>query len=195
MVVILIVVFAYVLYFIFNLVSKYAGISAGTIVLKATDKIDLLNVSSISLIISKVEVHRAAEGEAIVDVNETLETNETDTEGWITVLNESKSLDLIKIKGVEEFLGEKILLTGKYTQIRLEISDGSITFYPSNTSTATYKLKIPSKKFKLVRGFTIEPNKTTTLVFDFDAEKSIVERDSNIGPEYILKPVIQLIVK
>lgn len=187
---VLIVVVAYFLYFIFTIVSKYGGISAGTLVLKVTDKINLTDVSSIMLAIDKVEVHRAEEGEAIVDINETMETNETSSEGWITVVNETKSFDLLKIRGVEEFLGERVLLTGKYTQIRLEVGGGTIT-----VGDITYRLIVPSKKFKLVRGFTIEPNKTTTLVFDFDAAESIVKAGSPTRPEYILKPVIRLIVK
>jgi hypothetical protein len=176
--------------------SKYSAISVGTLVLKVTDKINLTEVSAVNLVISKVEVHKAVEGETLTETGEVIETNETDLTGWETVVNESKSFNLIEIRGVEEFLGERTLLTGRYTQIRLEITDGDIII-----NGTTYKLIIPSKKFKLVRSFTIEPNKTTTLVFDFDVGESIVKTGVPPRPllppkpQYILKPVIKLIIR
>jgi len=101
-------------------------------------------------------------------------------------VNESKSFNLIEITGVEEFLGEKVLSSGRYTQIRLEISNATITIEDEQ-----HELKIPSKKFKLIRSFTIEANKTTELVLDFDASDSVVKA----GQKYILKPVIKVIEK
>lgn len=162
------------------------AVGQGTLVLKITDKIELTNVTSIDITISKVEVHKAGIDETVNETNETIETNETTTAGWETVVDENKSFDLIAITGVEEFLGEKTLPTGKYTQIRLEISDAKIT-----VEDTQHDLKIPSKKFKLIHPFDIEVNKTTTLVLDFDASKSVVKA----GQKYILKPVIKIIEK
>ena len=164
----------------------YPAVGQGTLVLKITDKIELTNVTSIDITIDKVEVHKAEIGQAVNETNETIETNETTTAGWETVVDESKSFNLIEIIGVEEFLGEKTLSTGKYTQIRLEISDAKIT-----VEDTQHDLKIPSKKIKLIHPFTIEANKTTTLVLDFDASESVVKA----GPQYILKPVIKVIEK
>ncbi len=164
----------------------YPAVGQGTLVLKITDKVDLTNVSSIDITIDKVEVYKAVIGEIVNETNETIETNETTTAGWETVVNESKSFDLIEITGVEEFLGEKTLTAGRYTQIRLEISDAKITI-----EDIQHDLKIPSKKIKLIHPFTIEANKTTTLVLDFDASESVVKA----GPQYILKPVIKIIEK
>jgi len=42
-----------------------------------------------------------------------------------------------------------------------------------------------------VHPFNIESNKTTSLVFDFDADKSVVEA----GDKYILKPVVKVITE
>lgn len=164
----------------------YPAVGQGTLVLKITDKIGLTNVSSIEITISKVEVHKAGIGETVNETNETIETNETTTSGWETVVEESNTFNLLEITGVEELLGEKNLSSGKYTQIRLEVSEATITIGGEEN-----ELKIPSKKFKLIHPFTIEENKTTTLVLDFDASESVVQA----GPQYILKPVIKVIKK
>ena len=158
----------------------------GTLVLKITDKINLTNVSSINIVINNVEVHKAEASETVNETNETIETNETTIAGWEVVVNESNTFDLLQIIGVEEFLGEKNLSAGKYTQIRLEISDATITI--ENT---THDTKIPSKRIKLIRSFTIQADKTITLILDFDASESVVKA----GEQYILKPVIEVIEK
>jgi len=162
------------------------AVAQGTLVLKITDKIELTNITSIDITISKVEVHKAGAGEKVNETNETIETNETTTAGWETIVEESKTFDLIEITGIEEFLGEKTLPTGKYTQIRLEVTDAKITVEDTEND-----LKIPSKKFKLIHPFDIEANKTTTLVLDFDASESVVKA----GQKYILKPVVKIIEK
>lgn len=163
----------------------------GTLVLKVTDKIGLTNISSISITVSKVEVHKAGLGESGAanqtnETNDAVETNDTSSAGWETVFDGSKSFDLLAIKGIEEFLGEKTLAAGKYTQMRLEVSSASIT-----VGGTQYDLKVPSKKIKLVHPFTIVANSTKTLVLDFDASESVVQA----GQKYILKPTIKVIEK
>lgn len=164
----------------------YPKVDYGTLVLRITDRIQLTNITSIDIAITKVEVHKAEIGETVNETNETIETNETTTEGWETIVNETKSFNLIEIRDIEKFLGEKTLPTGRYTQIRLEIGGGMIAF-----DGEQHDLKIPSKKLKLIHPFTIEADKTTTLVLDFDASDSVVKA----GPQYILKPVIRIIEK
>ncbi|MFQ6084253.1 MAG: DUF4382 domain-containing protein, partial [Candidatus Aminicenantia bacterium] len=91
--------------------------------------------------------------------------------GWIVFSEEEKTFDLIAIKGVEEILGSKSLDPGKYTQIRLLITSATATINGTN-----YDVTVSSGKIKLIHPFTIVSNKTTTLLLDFDAEKSLVER-------------------
>lgn len=158
----------------------------GTLALYITDKPALSGITSVDIAVSKIEVHRAGLVGEPSETNETEDTNDTSEVGWETVVNESKTFDLLQIQGVEEFLGSEQLDEGRYTQIRLVISSGTVTI-----ENETHDLKIPSSAFKLVRTFTIEPNKTTTLVFDFNAGESVVQADG----KYILKPVIQLIMK
>ena len=53
-----------------------------------------------------------------------------------------------------------------------------------------YNLTIPSKTIKLIKGFNIDVNKTTTLTLDFDAQKSI---HSSAKDKYIMRPTIKVI--
>jgi DNA-binding transcriptional ArsR family regulator len=139
----------------------------GTLTLKVTDKFDLNNVTSINITIGAVDVHKTGAD-------------------WVTVVNTSKSFNLIELIGVEEFLGESNLTLGNYTQIRLEIAKASITINGSEQD-----LRIPSGEIKLIHPFTIEANKTTTLVLDFVAADSIVQQ----GKDYALKPTIKITEK
>ncbi|MCD6477646.1 MAG: DUF4382 domain-containing protein [Candidatus Aenigmarchaeota archaeon] len=126
-----------------------------------------LDIKSATVIISNVQVHRGG----------------SDAD-WITVINESKKIDLIKIKNVKAFLGSKELESGRYTQIRLYIKEAHAMIDEN-----MYMLTIPSNTIKLVKEFVIEPNKTTTLTLDFDASQSI----HSTGKEYIMRPVIKVI--
>ena len=73
-----------------------------------------------------------------------------------------------------EILGSEELSVGMYTQIRLYINDANVTI-----DGAVYDLDIPSKTIKLVRGFWILPDKTTTLTLDFDAKESVHKTGNN----------------
>ena len=101
---------------------------------------------------------------------------------------EEKTFDLIAIQGVEEILGSKSLDPGKYTQIRLLVTSAIATINGTD-----YDVKVPSGKIKLIHPFTIISNQTTTLLLDFDAEKSLVERGKS--GSYNLKPTIKIITE
>jgi len=164
--------------FIAGCVAAPAG--TGTLQLKITDKAD--NISSLVLTISEIRVHKAT-GEIMANQSEGRETNETDTAGWISVVG-SKTIDLIQVKDIKEILGETELEEGKYTQIRLLISNATATI-----DGEAHELKIPSKGIKFIHPFEIESNHTTTLVIDFDADKSVVKADD----KYILEPVVKIL--
>jgi len=117
------------------------------------------------------------------------DTNTTFTEvqtGWIIFSNESQTFDLIAIQNVEEILGQKALEPGKYTQIRLLVTSAIATI-----NGTEYNVTVPSGKIKLIHPFDIIANQTTTLLLDFDAEKSLVERGKT--ERYNLKPTIRII--
>lgn len=118
------------------------------------------------------------------DVIEECTDEVTDVASWFTIVNGSKSFDLIQLQGVKDFLGTKELGAGKYTQIRLTIEDAKLEI-----NGEEQPIKIPSGRIKLVRNFNIVDGETTTLTLDFDAKKSV----HKAGSRYIMKPTIKVI--
>ena len=95
---------------------------------------------------------------------------------------------MISLQNVTDLLGEKNLSTGKYTQIRLNITEANITINNSG-KIEVYNLKIPSNKVKLIKAFWIYKNETTTLTLDFDVYESV----HKVGKDkYIMRPTIKV---
>ncbi len=174
----------------------------GFLQLKITDKVE--NVTSLILNIDEIKVHKAGITEIIEEpVNETNgnetnetngnetngnETNETNSASWITVFSGPKAIDLIAVKNVKELLGEATLDAGKYTQIRLIVVNATVII-----NETSHDVTVPSKAIKFIHPFNIETNKTTSLIFDFDADKSIVKAGNK--DKYILKPTVKVITE
>jgi len=112
-----------------------------------------------------------------------------DNAGWIS-LDIDGTFDLLKVQGIPSVLGESYLGSGKYTQIRVAV-ESVIVYYLDGTSsgTQTVEADVPSGKLKFVRPFNIEAGKTTSLLFDFIADKSVIFTGSD---KVIFKPVIKL---
>jgi hypothetical protein len=109
--------------------------------------------------------------------------------GWLTIVNESQSFDLIALQNVSALLGEQNLTAGKYTQIRLTVESANITINRSG-QREEQTLKIPSSKIKLIHPFTITKNETTVLTLDFLVDQSIHETGNG---QFMLKPTIKII--
>jgi len=158
----------------------------GILVMKIKDKTDLMNISAIKVTINKVEVHKAGSNDNDTESNETFETNDTSSAGWITVVsgvNTYNLLDLVDKPG--QVMGQKTLSSGKYTQIRLYVTSAELTL-----NNKTYSMKVPSSRFYWIHPFNIEAGKTTSLTLDFDASNSITETGKD---KYILKPVVKIL--
>ncbi len=157
----------------------------GILVMKITDKLSLTNITEIKLIINKVEVHKAGEGNE-TESNETLETNSTSSAGWVTIVDEIQSFDLLELAGTPgKVMGNETLSPGKYTQIRLFVSEAKLT-----SNNVTYDVKVPSKRFYWIKPFSIEAGKVTTLTLDFDAAESVKETGKN---NFLLKPTVKIL--
>ncbi|NJD53717.1 MAG: DUF4382 domain-containing protein [Candidatus Methanoperedens sp.] len=150
----------------------------GTLAIEITDAPSGLNIQKALVTISDVEVHLAGPGD---DENTTAET------GWVTVVKEEKTFDLIAIKNVTEFLGSSELKAGKYTQVRLNVNKALVTIDGTEQD-----LTIPSRTIKLIKPFNIVENQTTALILDFDAMESI---QSTGKDKYVMKPTIKVIQK
>lgn len=163
------------------LLSSCSSAGKGTLVLQITDAPSNLNIQKALITISMVQVHKS--GDAMG--NSTNNTNATTEVGWITVVSEPQTFDLIAIKDVKEFLGSQTLEPGQYTQIRLTVEKAVVTI-----DDVEHDLTVPSTKLKLIHPFAIEAGKNTTLTLDFDAQKSITSTGSG---KYNLRPTVKVI--
>ena len=114
----------------------------------------------------------------------------------------SRTCDLKKLEnGAEDILGTTGLPAGDYTQIRLLVASAVLYFgNPSvgpacaaavaaplgNSATVT----IPSGDLKLNRPFTLTANTATTILLDFDGDRSIHETTAG---NYSMNPVISVV--
>jgi hypothetical protein len=109
------------------------------------------------------------------------------TNGWQSLPPEVDTFDLLKLRGGQEALLEEASLSaGKYTQIRLLVTDSWLI----DLQGARCEVKVPSSKVKIPVQFDIAADTTTRLVLDFDAEKSVHITKKGNGKECILRPVI-----
>ena len=112
------------------------------------------------------------------------QSGEDDESGWHTVVPGPVEFDLVAITGVEEVLGSRELAPGRYGQVRLDIQSVEVTMEDG----AVLQARVPSRRLRVVGGFTLEAGQATVLTLDFDADKSVVIA----GPRNVLlKPAGQ----
>ena len=109
-----------------------------------------------------------------------------------------RTCDLKKLQASEDVLGTGPLPPGDYTQVRLVVQSARLYFDNRADGPACAAeiaapagrmadLRIPSGEVKLNRGFTLTPDSTTTMVVDFDGDKSIHQTGNGT---YMMSPVI-----
>ena len=166
-----------------------AGQSTLIIAVKDAPKTtDIGTITFLGLNISEVSVHRVSGNQTATETNEEMAATESDdsgTAGWIVVVDQPQTVDLMRLTDVGEVIGQKTMDSGMYTQIRLKIDSGAIT-----VDGTEYNLEVPGGVLKLNRGFVLKPNETLKLTLDFNVEKSIIRTGSE---RYKLKPVIAVI--
>ncbi len=111
------------------------------------------------------------------------------TGSWIS-LDIKGTFDLLIVKENPLSLGTNYLDPGKYTQVRIAVDSVMVEYLDGSSSeTQTAVAEVPSGKLKFVRPFNIASGHTTSLLFDFIADKSVVFTGSD---KVIFKPVIKL---
>jgi hypothetical protein len=166
-----------------------AGQSTLVIAVKDAPKTtDIGTITSLTLDFGEVSVHRASPGQTAAERDEEMEATESDDSdnaGWIVVVSQPRTVDLMQFTDVSEVIGQKDMEPGTYTQIRLKIDSGTIT-----VDGTGHTIAVPSGTLTLNRGFVLYPNETTTLTLDFNVEKSVIRTGSD---QYMLKPVIAVL--
>jgi len=193
----LLLVFAAV-FFIGCVLEEAGPKNAGMVYFSITDKkLDIANVTSVEVTISEIQVHMTATetqtNESEIQINETeangTETNNNETEtneeaGWITVLNESKTYDLLALTNLEKLLTSADMEAGSYNIIRLRISNVSVVL-----NGQAQEAKLPSSKIDIKVHFTVTANSTSLVSLDFNLNDSLhITGDGRI----IMAPVIKV---
>ena len=124
-----------------------------------------------------------------------------------------RTCDLKQLQDATDVLGVATLPAGHYTQIRLIVESAALYF--ENAATAgpcgdaatfpipagtPFELKIPSGTVKLNREFTVADGGATTMLLDFDGDKSIKQTGGSNGNGngaakggYKMSPVIHVV--
>lgn len=143
-----------------------------------------------------VTVHRAGEDGNETDGNQTdgneTDGNETEEGTWVTVFDGNRAIDLLRFseEGSKAFLGGDELEAGRYTQIRVNVTEAwGIRASDGENVTIT----VAQTEAKVVRTFVVEANATTQVVIDLDLDRSLVRQggpQGQGGGSWRMTPVI-----
>lgn len=128
------------------------------------------NISSVVVTVNKVELNSVEKG-------------------WVTVSTATKNYDLLALKqmNITSLYADATVPVGTYNQIRLDISKVVVT-----DNGVAHEAKLPSGVLKINGNFVVKDGETSTVVFDFKADKSVHITGNG---KYIFAPVINLEVK
>jgi hypothetical protein len=113
----------------------------------------------------------------------------------------SRTCDLKKLTDAQDVLGTGPLAAGQYTQVRLVVSRAALYFdnaadgppcaasipEPAGRSAP---IEIPSGEVKLIRPFQIGESGATTMLIDFDGDRSVRQTGSG---RYMMTPVVTVV--
>lgn len=184
-----------------------ASSEMGTIQVRVTDAPPQFGVQEVWITFTGVEVHKAG-------------TGPEDNGGRIplTITGESlmpdppdKTFPLVALKeaGIVELLAEEDIVSGNYTQLRVEVSEVWVDYYEldengnpildENEDPILHHepAELPSGTLKFVRPFEVINGGITTLILDVDADNSVnfTGAFKDGVPKIIVKPVVKLEVQ
>ena len=157
------------------------GSSTGTVSLSMTDAKPMLpaNVTNCFVTIDEVLVH-------------------TSGGAWksLPMVQTPYTIDLLEFTdgSTTQFVPPVALESGKYTQIRLSVTNAVLRFDNSGT-IEDVTLTIPSENLKTDQNFDFDVTESAAvnITVDFDLSKSIVVEGPAGNPTYKLKPVLHLV--
>ena len=106
--------------------------------------------------------------------------------GWLSVIDEEITFELLALEGVEAVLGTAELPIGNYTQVRLSVTEVQI-----EKDGELITAEVPSGKIRLVGNFELVADEKTFISLDFEVDKSLVDRRRQ---GFLFKPVIKLAI-
>jgi hypothetical protein len=113
----------------------------------------------------------------------------------------SRTCDLKKLVDAQDVLGVGSLTEGHYTQVRLVVSSATLYFEEASTGPAcattipvpggrSASVEIPSGEVRLNREFDVTSTGATTMLIDFDGDKSVHETGNG---RFRMTPVIGVV--
>ncbi|MGH9257320.1 MAG: DUF4382 domain-containing protein [Vicinamibacterales bacterium] len=131
------------------------------------------------------------------------ETESNSTQLQFAASAASRTCDLKKLVTAQDILGIGTLPAGHYTQVRLVVSSATLYFDTAAAGDAcaasitapagaSAPLEIPSGEVKLNRPFDVAAGGATTMLIDFDGDKSISIHPTGNG-RFIMRPVITVV--
>jgi hypothetical protein len=162
--------------------------TSGTLALRITDS-PFSDARAVLVTFSEVTAHRIDESRSRVPFADPAAI--------------SRTCDLKRLEGsAQDLLGSGPLMAGQYTMVRLVVQSATIYFdNPSTSATPcattitapqgrSAPVTIPSGEVKLNRGFTLAADRTTSILLDFDGDRSIHETGSE---RFMMSPVIGIV--
>lgn len=151
---------------------------------------------ALSLFLTDFPIQNKNVLEVNVNINH-IEVYSQTAAAWQTVVDygsNGRVFDLLTLQnGNTAELGSMSLEPGQYNQLRLYLNDSSTIKVANGKTPQILPLKIPSGTqtgIKLNRTFTVNRQGYTTLIVDFNAQKSV---SYNKGQGYMLKPVVSVL--
>jgi hypothetical protein len=106
-----------------------------------------------------------------------------------------------QLLGAQDVLGTGALPAGHYQQIRLQVSTATLFFETASAGPAcassivppagrSAAVTIPSGVVRLNREFELTADNATTIVLDFDGDKSVHETGNG---RFMMQPVINVV--
>jgi len=92
-------------------------------------------------------------------------------EDWLTAIDEEIRFELLALEGVKAVFDNAELPAGKYTQLRLSVPEVQI-----EKDGELITAEVPSDTIELVGNFELADGQTTFISFDFEVDKSLVDR-------------------
>jgi hypothetical protein len=113
----------------------------------------------------------------------------------------SRTCDLKKLVDKQDLLGVGTLSEGHYTQVRLVVSSATLYFENASDGPAcattiaapagrSASVEIPSGEVKLNREFNVAASGATTMLIDFDGDRSVTETGNG---RFRMTPVVAVV--
>lgn len=147
--------------------STAANFAAGLVEVRVSASAASTDITSARLTVSSVEIHLP--------------------DGWAKLkLEDTKTVDLKQVEGLEQTIATASLNQGTYTQVRLSIASLDIAL----GSGQPKKARLSASTLSFTQNFQVINKNTTVLVFNFDVLKSI---DYSLKDQITFKPLVNLL--